>query len=770
MTLIELKDQMLFVVSQSVGTTVPRLLAVLIGLLLCLAVMQAIWERRSVRMRSALFLFAGFVLLASGVFPGFLHGLVRVTDPIRLRVLVGVLSAGVLLVTFESIRRSLLRERYALLWMVTGLSLFLSALIPQSVDLIGAVFGTDYWVTVVGILAAFILFTTFHFSLAFSKHEQNQQKLAQRCAALESRIERMEKGAGSALMYAVPSVVSREHAVEAQEPSMMSRFHLKIPGAYLLLLVVIVSSVVVSLVVGLRTREPMLGDEVTHFYMLANQADDLTRPAFEARIPVGWGDDEVRRYPHVNAWHYIGAIFYRLTGRSFAGVQIYQTLFWLQFLLAAGWLARRRNRKISRVPVLYVLLLATIPAVNIFSVAHYQDIPAAAQILLAFAMAYYGHWITGAIFMLLALSFKVTSFIFVPAFLVVILLNGYKGWRGLSRVAMVKQAVWRCCVVTLLLACCSFAWDFVLRENIGARFYPFETVSRTVKSWNEFLRAPSAAADDAFAGSQPDARADVARVTRPALVVTPYEKEIIANHPGDLRIPKNYLIYGGGVLWIVLLLGVGWRVCEVAFRKRPEEVPSGVGLLLTGLSYVLPTAYLLRTAPDARFFLPAIPFLLLPVVEWVGRSPKIRLIASVLGAMAILQAGHVYAKIYELRSVDPELKAAIAYLVASPPKPARVFMYPEGNYRLFPVKHDWYLNYWLRDFWQGDNDFRLQILHQERIGAIVVKKHLIGVPDAAYTDLGIYPVAFVEDITADPRFENVFENGRIVIFTVPRME
>ncbi len=774
MTLIELKDHLLFVISQSMGTTLPRLMAVLVGLLICLAVMQVMWERRAVRVHLALFLFAGVVLLVSGIFPGFLHGLVRVTDPIRLRILVGLLSSIVLVVTFESIRRSLLRERYALLWMVTGLLLLLSAIVPQSVDLIGMLFGTDYWVTVVGILATFILFIAFHFSLAFSKHEHQQQKMAQRCAELESRIERMEQKAGHVFKVVPPTPVAVDLPVS---PPLLapSRFHLKMPGPYLLLLVVVLFALVGSLVVGLISREPMIGDEVTHYFMLTNQAESLARPVFESRIPVGWEDYETRFYPHVNGWHYVGAIVYRLTGRSFTSVQIYHVLFWLQFLLAAGWLARRRNGKMSRVPVLYVLLLATLPVASIFSVAHYQDIPVTAQILLAFALAYYGHWKSGTIFMLLALSLKVTAFLFVPAFLVVVWMNGYKGWNGAPVRRVMPRAFLRAFVVLVALLLCCFAWDLTLSHYANARYYPFESLSRTVSSWQKDYHAIGQTSSPTVRGELDtdtlrDEEREPVRAERPSRLVSSYEKDIIANHPGDLRIPQNYLIYGGGVLWLVLLLGAGWRLCEVASRKSVQGTPSGTGLLLTGLSYVIPTAYLLRTAPDARFFLPAIPFLLLPFVEWLGRSPRIRVTASIIAALAILQAGHVYAKIYSLRSVHPDLKDAIAHLRESPPNPPRVFMYPEGNYRLFPVKHDWYLRYWLRDFWQGDNDFRLEILHRERIGAIVVKKYLIGVPDDAYTDLGIYPADFVADIEADSRFVKVFENARIAMYLVPPPE
>jgi hypothetical protein len=487
MTLIELKDHLLFVVSQSVGTTVPRMVAVLIGILLCLAVMQSIWERRAIRIHMLLLFLGGIASLVSGIFPGFLHGLVRVTDPIRLRILVGFLSSTVLLVTFESIRRSLLRERYALLWMVTGLLLLVSAIVPQSVDLIGVLFGTDYWVTVVGILASFILFIAFHFSLAFSKHEHQQQKMAQRCAALESRIEQMELAAGYTVRTAVP--IPACPRPKSSEPAVASKWRLKIPGAYLLLLLVVLLSVVVNLVVGLLSHAPMIGDEVTHYFMLTNQADNLPTPTFESRIPVGWGGHEMRGYPHVNGWHYIGALVYRFMGRTFASVQIYHTFFWVQFLLAAGWLARRRNGKISRVPVLYVLLLATLPAASIFSVAQYQDIPAAAQILLAFSLAYYGHWLSGAIFMLLALSLKVTSFIFIPAFVLVVLCNGDKGWKGIPTRQALARAITRVLVVVMLMLSGSFLWDLTLSRYANARFYPFESVSRTVKSWQRYYRA-----------------------------------------------------------------------------------------------------------------------------------------------------------------------------------------------------------------------------------------------------------------------------------------
>jgi hypothetical protein len=173
---------------------------------------------------------------------------------------------------------------------------------------------------------------------------------------------------------------------------------------------------------------------------------------------------------------------------------------------------------------------------------------------------------------------------------------------------------------------------------------------------------------------------------------------------------------------------------------------------------------LLKTAPDARFFLPAVPFVLLPFVESFSRLPRQRIWMSLWVALAIVQGGFVLAKAVQLRQVTPELKAGMDYLKKHPPKPPRVFMYPEGNYRLFPVEHDWYLKYYLRDFWRGDNLLRLQLLVKRKIGAIVVKKHLVASVDDKITNLGVYPDYFVKQIEADSRFRKVFDNPAVAIY------
>ena len=93
-------------------------------------------------------------------------------------------------------------------------------------------------------------------------------------------------------------------------------------------------------------------------------------------------------------------------------------------------------------------------------------------------------------------------------------------------------------------------------------------------------------------------------------------------------------------------------------------------------------------------------------------------------------------------------------------------MYPEGNYRLFPVPHEWYLGYHLRDFWRADNTTRIKMLQRYKIGAVVIKKHLVAPVDKEITNLGVYPDYFVKDIQKDSRFQKVFGNSSVVIYSI----
>jgi len=386
----------------------------------------------------------------------------------------------------------------------------------------------------------------------------------------------------------------------------------------------------------------------------------------------------------------------------------------------------------------------------------------AAQALTAFFLLSRGKWIWASVFMALAVGFKITGVLFIPPFLFLLWYWNKGSWPRLKTAGAVLL-----CAMIIGAAAWNTAW--ALRNYAEAGYYPVEQAQRLTKSFKEKLglRGSKSRSAVTFA-EQPGQGVGGRQATSNDIREYTRKKEIIANHPGDLRIPRNFFIYGGGLLWAAFILGAVGAVLPRKFSLESSAAPrSSWWLLGVGAWYLVFTAFLVRTAPDARFFLPGLPFVLLPFCEAAVRLPKSKIWLSVLAAVAVLQVGLVLDKTHELRRVTPEIQEVIHHLKRNPPKPRRVFMYPEGNYRLFPVPHDWYLNYWLRDFWRAENDTRIEMLRRFGIGAVVIKKHLIADVDAAITDLGVYPTGFVGDLRNDPRFKKVFENQGVIIFLVP---
>jgi hypothetical protein len=761
MNLAQSKDALLLFVSQWMGTTVPRLLTAFVGVWLISLVVQSLWDKRlRVASASAGILF-GVCLVAMALDTRLLHWLAGLSDDVRLRLTVGLLSAMVLGTTLEAIRRARLQERYALLWMGAGTVTLVGAFFPKTMDIIGAVLGTDYTTSILAVLFIFMTLVLFHFSLALSRGDHRESRLAQRCALLEERLERLErKVSDPAAAVTTPATTP---VAESAVPLLVHGVR-SLSGAQMAAIAVVVFSGAAVLWTGLRTPEPMIGDEITHYYMLQHQAMDLSVPSVVAEVPVGWDSEpEVRWYPHVFGWHYLGALVYRVTGGSFAAVQVWHTLFWIQFLAVAYLFARRRGGDRSYASTLYLILLASLPAGIIFSVAFYQDVPVAAQILTAFYLLFCGRRWWGLFFLLLAMAIKETAFLFAPAFL---LLWARTVWQNRAAAGDERRGRWRSAAAStsmaiLVVALYSMAWDIALKRYAHAEFYPAATLQR---AWHALLPQASPAAGNVAAPHRAGKMAP--RSQKPELLATPYETEIVPNHPGDLRLPRNYFLFGGGLIWFVAAVGLIVR----ARRRKPRQPVSGAAtgwLWCIGLSYVIPAAYILRSAPDARFFLPAIPFLLLPLAEWAVCVPRIKGWLALVMTLALLQVGAVYTKVYHLRAVTPALREAITYLRNNPPAPNTIFMCPEGNYRLFSSPHNWYLEYHLREFWKGDNDFRIDMLNRYKVGAIVIKKNLVAQVDERITDLSVYPDFFVRDVESDSRFVRLFDNARVAIYSVP---
>ena len=104
-------------------------------------------------------------------------------------------SAGSLLLlgaTFESIRRTQLKERYALLWVLPSLVILLLAFFPRALDAVRLFFGMEYGSIMAGIAFLALMFAVFVISRTLSRNENNITRIAQRAALLEERVRELE--------------------------------------------------------------------------------------------------------------------------------------------------------------------------------------------------------------------------------------------------------------------------------------------------------------------------------------------------------------------------------------------------------------------------------------------------------------------------------------------------------------------------------------------------------------------------------------------------
>lgn len=114
----------------------------------------------------------------------------------RIRIALFVLCALVLFVTFESIRRTKLKERYALLWMLPCVVLIALTAFPRVLDWVQTTFGMTYASCMSAVVFLSLLVAAFMLSAAISSNERALARIAQRCASLEARLRTLEDGEG----------------------------------------------------------------------------------------------------------------------------------------------------------------------------------------------------------------------------------------------------------------------------------------------------------------------------------------------------------------------------------------------------------------------------------------------------------------------------------------------------------------------------------------------------------------------------------------------
>lgn len=110
--------------------------------------------------------------------------------PLKISIIASIASLVLLFVVLELIRSRRLRERYALLWLLTGVVLLVLSAWRSGLNTIAGWVGVDTYPPAIlfAVASLFILAVLLHYSTVISGLSDQNSILAQRVALLEDRL------------------------------------------------------------------------------------------------------------------------------------------------------------------------------------------------------------------------------------------------------------------------------------------------------------------------------------------------------------------------------------------------------------------------------------------------------------------------------------------------------------------------------------------------------------------------------------------------------
>ena len=113
--------------------------------------------------------------------------------PLGVSIAAAIASLVLLLAVLELVRRRRLREKYALLWILTAIVLLVLSVWRGAVTSIATALGVSYGPTVLfAVGALFVLVVLLHYSTVISALTDRTVALSQQLAILEERLRRLE--------------------------------------------------------------------------------------------------------------------------------------------------------------------------------------------------------------------------------------------------------------------------------------------------------------------------------------------------------------------------------------------------------------------------------------------------------------------------------------------------------------------------------------------------------------------------------------------------
>ena len=119
--------------------------------------------------------------------------------PVRISIAAAIGSALLILIVLELIRGRRLKERYALLWLATGIVLLVLSAWRGGLNTIAGWLGVSGYPPAILFAAAimFVIAVLLHYSTVLSRLTDDNILLAQEVALLRARLDALERGAGA---------------------------------------------------------------------------------------------------------------------------------------------------------------------------------------------------------------------------------------------------------------------------------------------------------------------------------------------------------------------------------------------------------------------------------------------------------------------------------------------------------------------------------------------------------------------------------------------
>ena len=158
------------------------------------AVTGGVWLAVMQRLRASFltlaFLFGtGGAALACVISSKFVNALVHPSQIGRIRLGVGVITAFALIATFDGLRRTQLKEKYALLWIFPLLTVMFLTLFTAPIQLLREKFGMEYASIMAAVVFLSLMLAVFVLAKNLSKAERDIAALAQKSALLAEKID-----------------------------------------------------------------------------------------------------------------------------------------------------------------------------------------------------------------------------------------------------------------------------------------------------------------------------------------------------------------------------------------------------------------------------------------------------------------------------------------------------------------------------------------------------------------------------------------------------